>query len=203
MRNAECGIRFRKALFGYSVFKLYYVRRANRAALIPHSAFRIPRSAVESPARFNNSGDLPLKRQVSKRDARNTKLAKVTTRSARLRTSVANTDGAPVAGHLLQQYHCRVDFFRLRSRIVDDLLRRPSTLCPQGDAFLALFVLYYFADLCHFLKFLVPSFWFLVRSFPVLTRNQKLGTRNFPPTGGRASPTISKAIVPGRQSAPS
>ena len=165
---------------------------------------RIPKSAIRNrvlPTRFNYSRDLALKRQVAKRYARNAKLAKVTARSSRLRTSVANTDRAPIAGHLLQQYHRRVDLFGRRSRIIDDLLRRLSTLCPQGDAFFTLFVFYYFADLCHIVYCTAE------------TRRRRVFTETFSPslrlcgfkfsTAGKAFPRISKAIVPDRRSSPS
>lgn len=122
---------------------------------------RIPKSAIRNrdlPARFNYSGYLALESEVTQRDTRNAELAKVPTRSAGLRTAVANTDRAAVARHLLQQYHRGVDLFGRRLRIIDDLLRRLATLCPKGNAFFALLVLYYFANLCHlFFKFLVPS----------------------------------------------
>ena len=113
---------------------------------------RIPKSAIRNrrlPARFDYSGDLALECKVTQRDTRNAELAKVPTCTARLRTAVANSDRAAIARHLLQQYHRGVDLFGRRLRIIDDLLRGLATLCPKGNAFFALLVLYYFADLCH------------------------------------------------------
>ena len=157
---------------------------------------RIPKSAIpnrELPARFNDSRDLALKRQVAKRYARNAKLAKVTARSSRLRTSVANTDRAPIAGHLLQQYHRRVDLGLLM--IFFAAFRRSAHRATRSLRFSFFTTLLIFAIS---FRFLVPCFWFLV-----LEPNLEPGTRNSKLIAGKAFPRISKAIVPDRRSSPS
>src|SRR5687768_3790298 len=120
MRTADCGIRPVTILS-----PLPFSNSTGSASdYADNSAFRIPQSAFESPARLNDAGYLSLKCEIAKSDTRNTEFAKVPAGSARLRTAVANTDRAAVPGHFLQLDHRRVYLFRCRSRIVNDLFRR-------------------------------------------------------------------------------
>jgi hypothetical protein len=171
MRNAECGLRNSSPL--QSSFSFRSQDSSNFGSSHTKSAFRVPRSAFESPTRFHNSRYLALKREVAKRDARYAELPKVSARSTGLRAAVADADRAAVTRHFLQQDNRRIDLFRRRSRIVDDLLRRRTSFTPQCNTHFAFFVLYYFADLCH--KSKVSSFEFRVSS---RFRNSKPETQN-------------------------
>src|SRR5688500_18213833 len=114
---------------------------AVRSSRLPHSKLL--------PARLHDAGDLPLKRKLAQGDPRNAELPQVPARAARLRTAVANANGAGVAGHLLKLDHRRINLFGRRLRIIYDLLCLGPPFCSQLDLHLALVVLIYFTDLCH------------------------------------------------------
>ena len=106
-------------------------------------------SKITLPTGFRDARYLAFQGQFAKGDPRNTELSQKSARTASLRTPVTNPDGASVPRHLLQLDHRRIDLFRSRLRIINDLFRFQATGRPQFDLALPPFVHYYLAYLCH------------------------------------------------------
>ena len=100
-----------------------------------------PHESGQSMLTLHPSGTRPLYEQITERlqreiaegDTGHAELAQIPSCSPRLRAAVADADRTAVPRHLLELHDRRINLFRGRFRIVNDLLRGSPTLTPKGE----------------------------------------------------------------------